>query len=84
MDQPVKPKSPHRTTWILVGGFALLLLLIIGFSLRDAGNQDRLDDGTAEGLPDAEGSAAGCSGNRINANLKSALFAEAAASRPRA
>ena len=82
MDQPIKTKSANRTTWILLGGLALLLLIIIGFSLRDAGNQDRLDDGTATGLPDVEGSAAGCSGTRVRAGLKSALFAEAAASRP--
>lgn len=82
MEQPATPKSPHRTTWILLGGFGLLVLLIVLFTMRDAGNQDRLEDGSASSLPDVEGSAEGCSGNRVTAGLKSALFAEAAAARP--
>ena len=77
MDQP-----NNKTTWILIGGFAALLLILVLFSMRDAGKQDRLDDGTASGLPDVESNAAGCSGNRVLAGLKSALFAEAAAGRP--
>ena len=77
MDQP-----NNRTTWILLAGFGALLLILVLFTLRDAGKQDRLDDGAASGLPEVEGNAAGCSGNRVVAGLKSALFAEAVAGRP--
>ena len=82
MDQPATPKNENRTTWILIAGFGTLLLILLFFSLRNAVNEDRLEDGAATSLPDVEGNAAGCSGNRIIAGIKSALFAEAAASRP--
>jgi hypothetical protein len=82
MDQPATPKNENRTTWILIAGFGALLLVLLFFSLRNAVNEDRLEDGAATSLPDVEGNAAGCSGNRIIAGIKSALFAEAAASRP--
>ena len=82
MDQPAKPPNPNRTTWILLAGFGALLLVLLFFSLRNVVNEDRLEDGAATSLPDVEGSASGCSGNRVVAGLKSALFAEAAAARP--
>lgn len=82
MDRPQTTKSENRTTWILLAGFGALLLVLLFFSLRNVANEDRLEDGTATSLPDVEGSAAGCSGNRVVAGLKSALFAEAAAARP--
>ena len=82
MDQPAKPPNPNRTTWILLAGFGALLLVLLFFSLRNVVNEDRLEDGAATSLPDFEGSASGCSGNRVVAGLKSALFAEAAAARP--
>ena len=82
MDQPAKPPNPNRTTWILLAGFGALLLVLLFFSLRNVVNEDRLEDGAATSLPDVEGSAAGCSGNRVVAGLKTALFAEASAARP--
>lgn len=83
MDQPAKPPpNPNRTTWILLGGLGVLLLIILLFTMRGGGNPDRLDDGAATSLPDVAGDAAGCSGNRAVAGLKSALFSEAAAARP--
>jgi uncharacterized protein YecT (DUF1311 family) len=82
MDQPATPKNENRTTWILLAGFGALLAILLFFSLRNVVNEDRLEDGAATSLPDVEGSASGCSGNRIVAGLKSALFAEAAAARP--
>ncbi|MEO7602104.1 MAG: hypothetical protein ABIS39_02410 [Sphingomicrobium sp.] len=72
---------PDKTTWILLGGFAALLLIILFFTLRDAGEQDRLDDGAATSLPDAETDAAGCSGNQVLGALKTALFRQAGANR---
>lgn len=83
MEQPPpKPKGEHRTTWILIAGFGALLLIFLFFGLRNSTNEDRLEDGTATSLPDAGGNSAGCSGNRVVAGLKSALFAESAAARP--
>jgi len=82
MEQPAKPPSDNRTTWILLAGFGALLAILLFFSLRNVVNEDRLEDGAATSLPDAAGNAAGCSGTRIIAGIKSALFAEAAASRP--
>lgn len=82
MDQPQTPKSQHRTTYILLAGFGALLAILLFFSLRNVVNEDRLEDGAATSLPDVEGNAAGCSGNRVVAGLKSALFSEAAAARP--
>lgn len=82
MDQLTKPPNPNRTTWILLAGFSALLLVLLFFSLRNVVNEDRLEDGAATSLPDADESAAACSGNRVVAGLKSALFAEAAAARP--
>ena len=82
MEQPAKPPNANRTTWILLAGFGLLLAILLFFSLRNVVNEDRLEDGAATSLPDAEGNAAGCSGNRVVAGVKSALFAEAAAARP--
>jgi uncharacterized protein YecT (DUF1311 family) len=82
MDQSPAPKNENRTTWILLAGFGALLAILLFFSLRNVVNEDRLEDGAAGTLPDAEGNAAGCSGNRVVAGLKSALFSEAAAARP--
>lgn len=82
MDQPAKPPNDSRTTWILLAGFGALLAILLFFSLRNVVNEDRLGDGAATSLPEVEGSAGGCSGNRVVAGLKSALFAEAAAARP--
>ena len=73
---------PDKTTWILLGGFAALLLIILFFTLRDAGEQDRLDEGAATSLPDAETNAEGCSGNQVLGALKLTLFRQAAANRP--
>ena len=82
MEQPAKPPNANRTTWILLAGFGALLAILLFFSLRNVVNEDRLEDGAATSLPDVEGNAAGCSGNRVVASLKSALFSEAAAARP--
>ena len=82
MEQPAKPPNENRTTWILLVGFGLLLAILLFFSLRNVTDEDRLEDGAATSLPDVEGNAAACSGNRVVAGLKSALFAEAAAARP--
>jgi len=82
MDQPENPRSQNRTTCILLAGFGALLLVFLFFSLRNAVNEDRLEDDAATSLPDVEGNVAACSGNRVLGALKTALFAEAAASRP--
>ena len=82
MDQPATPKNENRTTWILIAGFGALLLIFLFFSIRNSVNEDRLEDGAATSLPDVEGNAAACAGSRVITALKSALFAEAAASRP--
>ncbi len=82
MDQPENRQSQDRTTWILLAGFGALLLVFLFLSLRNAVNEDRLEDDAATSLPDVEGNAAACSGNRVLGALKSTLFAEAAASRP--
>ena len=82
MEQPAKPPNANRTTWILLAGFGVLLAILLFFSLRNVVNEDRLEDGAATSLPDAEGNAAGCSGSQVVGRMKSALFAEAAASRP--
>ena len=82
MEQPPTLKNENRTTWILLAGFGALLAILMFFSLRNVVNEDRLEDGAATSLPDVEGNAAGCSGNRVTSGLKSALFAEAAAARP--
>ena len=58
MNEPATPKPDHRTTWILLAGFGLLLLVLLFFSLRNVVNEDRLDDGAATSLPDVEGNAA--------------------------
>jgi hypothetical protein len=72
----------NKTLWILLGGFALLLLVILLVARSRDSDQDRLDDDAALSLPEASTDAAGCAGNRVLAGLKSALFRDAAASRP--
>lgn len=73
---------PNKTTLYLLAGFAALLLIILFFSMRDAGNQDRLGDAAAPTLRDSETSVEDCSGNLVNAGLKRALFDRSAESRP--
>ncbi len=77
MDQP-----NNRTTWILLAGFAAFLLILVLFSLRNGGEQDRLDDGATPMRPDADTNAEGCSGNVVDTALKTALFDRAAQGRP--
>lgn len=73
---------PNKTSWILLAGFAILLFIILYFSLSDASRQDRLDDVATPPLSDVETNAKDCAGNVVNAALKNALFDQAAQSRP--
>ncbi len=67
---------PNNTTLALLGGFAVLLLIIVYFTVRGNSNPDQLDDVPAVSASDADAKA--CSGTRVYESLKQALFTRAA------